>query len=95
MYVLPFSANEALIEYTLFSKDLLEKEEYENAMIDYLNENGSGDYTITEKEQGSIPMTAYDFSQHSNASLMHIGTAGGGQAVLVLLFKNHNVKSMH
>ena len=77
MYVLPFSANEALIEYTLFSKDLLEKEEYENAMIDYLNENGSGDYTITEKEQGSIPMTAYDFSQHNNASLMHIGTAGG------------------
>ena len=77
MYVLPFSEKEALIEYTLFSKDLLEKAEYENAMIDYLNEKQAGEYTITEKEQGSIPMTAYDFSQHNKANLMHIGTAGG------------------
>jgi len=29
MYVLPFSKNEALLEYTLFSKELLLREEYE------------------------------------------------------------------
>ena len=46
-------------------------------MIDYLNEKQAGNYTITEKEQGSIPMTAYDFSQHNKTRLMHIGTAGG------------------
>ena len=28
MYLLPFSPTKALVEYTLFSKDLLEKEEY-------------------------------------------------------------------
>ena len=32
MYVLPFSKNEALIEYTLFSKDLLPKSEYEKSI---------------------------------------------------------------
>ena len=36
MYVLPFSENEALLEYTLFSETLLEKSEYENGIIDYL-----------------------------------------------------------
>ena len=38
MYLLPFSPNEALVEYTLFSKDLLEDEEYETAINDYLKE---------------------------------------------------------
>ena len=35
MYVLPTSKNEALIEYTLFSKDLLPKEEYETENKNY------------------------------------------------------------
>ena len=77
MYVLPFSPNEALVEYTLFSKDLLDDEEYETAINDYLKEKKAGKYIIIEKEQGSIPMTGYDFSQHNSNTLMHIGTAGG------------------
>lgn len=77
MYVLPFSTNEALVEYTLFSRDLLENSEYEQAIIDYLEKKKVEKYTIEEKEQGNIPMTAYDFTQHNTAHLMHIGTAGG------------------
>lgn len=77
MYVLPFSEHEALVEYTLFSKDLLEKEEYEQAIQEYLIQKKAGNYSITDVEKGSIPMTAYDFSQHNTAHLMHIGTAGG------------------
>lgn len=77
MYVLPFSEHEALVEYTLFSPTLLEEKEYENAIEDYLEREGIGKYTVTEKEQGSIPMTAYNFSQHNTASLLHIGTSGG------------------
>lgn len=77
MYVLPFSKHEALVEYTLFSKDLLENKEYEVAIQDYLKDKKAGDFSITETEKGSIPMTAYDFSQHNTTNLMHIGTAGG------------------
>ena len=33
MYVLPFSKTEALIEYTLFSKDLLPEKEYEECLL--------------------------------------------------------------
>ena len=77
MYVLPFSKHEALVEYTLFSKDLLEDKEYEVAIQDYLKDKKAGDFSITETEKGSIPMTAYDFSQHNTANLMYIGTAGG------------------
>ena len=77
MYVLPFTKREALVEYTLFSKDLLEKKEYEDAIRLYLSQNKIEHYSITEKERGSIPMTGYDFSQHNTSHLMHIGTAGG------------------
>lgn len=77
MYVLPTSENEALLEYTLFSKNLLPKEVYEQAIKNYLKNLGVTDYEITDSEQGSIPMTTYDFTQHNTAHILHIGTAGG------------------
>lgn len=78
MYVLPTSANEALVEYTLFSEHTLAKEEYKAALEDYLlNDLGCVDYEITETEMGSIPMTAYDFSEHHTKNMRYIGTAGG------------------
>ncbi|MBT8281638.1 MAG: lycopene cyclase [Muriicola sp.] len=78
MYVLPFSEKEALVEYTLFSPHLLEDKEYEEAIEEYmLSEFNCSDYSILEKEKGSIPMTCYDFSQHNSKSIFHIGTAGG------------------
>lgn len=77
MYVLPFSGKEALIEYTLFSEKPLAPKAYENAIGRYIAEMGIAHYTITEKEQGSIPMTCYDFSRHNSKNILHIGTAGG------------------
>lgn len=77
MYVLPTSENEALLEYTLFSKNLLPKEAYEQAIKEYLINLGVTDYEVTDREQGSIPMTTYDFAQHNSAHILHIGTAGG------------------
>ena len=62
MYVLPYSKDTALIEYTLFSEDLLKKEEYESAIKEYISKRFQcKDYEIIEKETGSIPMTAYGF----------------------------------
>ena len=78
MYVLPTSSTEALVEYTLFSENLLPREEYENAIKDYLH-NGlnCSDYEILDNEMGSIPMTCYDFQEHHSANIRFIGTAGG------------------
>ena len=77
MYVLPFSKNEALFEYTLFSKDLLNFEDYEKGIKAYLDEKGITNYKINRKEQGAIPMTAYPFASHNSPHLLHIGTNGG------------------
>lgn len=77
MYVLPFSPNEALVEYTLFSADLLENQEYEEAIKGYLNQRNAGEFSIEDREQGSIPMTAYPFWNNNTPNVMHIGTAGG------------------
>lgn len=77
MYVLPFSKTHALFEYTLFSENLLDKSEYEAAIKLYLEELGITEYTIVEKEYGTIPMTAYKFKQHNSKHILNIGTAGG------------------
>ena len=77
MYVLPFSETEALLEYTLFSEKLLSTDEYEAAIKDYLYNLGVKNYKITEKEQGSIPMSSYPFWDNNTQNLMYMGSAGG------------------
>lgn len=78
MYVLPYAENRALVEYTLFSEDLLQKEEYETAIEAYLtNKLSITDFEIEETEMGSIPMTCYDFQEHHSKNIRYIGTAGG------------------
>lgn len=77
MYVLPIAHDFALVEYTLFSKDLLENNEYEAAIQAYLLEKGILDYEIVEKEQGNIPMTCYPFYKNNTKNMMFIGSAGG------------------
>lgn len=77
MYVLPTSKKEALFEYTLFSEDLLEKEVYENAIKNYLQNLGITDYEIVDKEAGNIPMTCFPFHKQNSERILFIGTAGG------------------
>lgn len=77
LYVLPINQRHALVEYTLFSEKLLQLEEYEQGIADYLESKGISDYSITEKEQGNIPMSCYPFDQFNTKSMLHIGTAGG------------------
>ncbi len=77
MYVLPIDKKTALFEYTLFSKELLQQNEYENAIKDYLKEKKITDFEITEKENGSIPMTSFQFEKLNSKNILNIGTAGG------------------
>jgi len=77
IYTLPFSKNEALIEYTLFSKNVLEKKFYEIFLTDYLKKIGIDDYSIISKESGKIPMTGYPFHKNNTRNILNIGSAGG------------------
>ncbi len=94
MYVLPTSENEALLEYTLFSKDLLLREEYEFEIQKYIENLGIKEYEIIEKEQGNIPMTCYPFWKHNTKNIINIGSAGGWtKASTGYTFKNASKKS--
>ena len=94
MYVLPTSSTEALLEYTLFSKDLLSKEEYENEIQMYIKKLGITDYEIIEKEQGNIPMTSYKFWKHNTKNIINIGSVGGWtKASTGYTFKNTTKKA--
>lgn len=94
MYVLPTSENEALLEYTLFSKDLLSTEEYETEIQKYIENLGITEYEIIEKEQGNIPMTCYPFWKHNTKNTINIGSAGGWtKASTGYTFKNASKKS--
>jgi lycopene beta-cyclase len=94
MYVLPTSENEALLEYTLFSKDLLSNEEYESEIQKYIENLGITEYEIIEKEQGNIPMTCYPFWEHNTKNIINIGSAGGWtKASTGYTFKNASKKS--
>ncbi|MFP9112906.1 lycopene cyclase family protein [Flavobacterium sp. RHBU_3] len=91
MYVLPFSETEAIVEYTLFSKDLLPQQEYEAAIQEYIANLGVTHYEILDKEKGSIPMTSYKFWEVNSPNIMHIGSAGGWtKASTGYTFKNAN-----
>ncbi len=61
-YVLPFSKTQALVEYTIFSSQLLPEEEYEAALREYIHDRlGVISYQIHSEEYASIPMTDYPF----------------------------------
>ena len=77
IYVLPLSKNKALVEYTLFTADLLSTEQYNQGIADYITTYlGVSDYKIVEEEFGIIPMTTQRFPWYANGAF-NIGTAGG------------------
>jgi lycopene beta-cyclase len=77
VYVLPFSPHEALVEYTMFSERVLDRNHYEEGLRQYMTENFSSvEYTIEEKEFGVIPMTDHKFPS-GNGNIIYTGTAAG------------------
>jgi lycopene beta-cyclase len=77
-YILPFSENRALVEFTVFSQNLWEESRYREALESYLDESlKGGGYRIIEQEQGVIPMTDHPFPRKLGERVMSIGTAAG------------------
>ncbi len=77
-YILPFSQTEGLVEFTVFSKELLPKETYQEKLGNYLAEKlQTTEYEIIETEWGVIPMTDFRFERRPMPNVMRIGTNGG------------------
>lgn len=76
-YTLPMANNELFIEYTLFTKSLLEPEEYDRKIEVYIKDVLKiSSYEILETEFGAIPMTDHEFKRFEG-NIVHLGTAGG------------------
>lgn len=78
LYILPHDARRALVEYTLFSADLLTDAEYRQGLKNYLEGTlGIRSYRVIEEENGVIPMTDQPFPRRLGQRVMAIGTKGG------------------
>lgn len=77
-YVLPFTKSKALIEFTYFTKNLVEESVYDTYLKAYIKDFLKIDkYSILETEIGSIPMTSFNFNKYSTKNVTKIGTGGG------------------
>jgi lycopene beta-cyclase len=77
VYVMPFSPTSALVEYTLFTGEMLYPNQYDEGLRNYIQRFiFKGPYKIDEEEFGTIPMTNHKFPKSHN-NIVNIGTAGG------------------
>jgi lycopene beta-cyclase len=77
-YVLPISKRKALVEFTLFTPELIQDKQYDQILCEYLQSFlGLENYKIIEVEQGVIPMSDFPFHHQNKPYLTKIGTAGG------------------
>lgn len=78
VYVLPESPTKALIEFTIFSDNLLQQADYERILKNYIQSIlGIAHFEITDTEYGVIPMSDENVAQNTNSKIIKIGTAGG------------------
>lgn len=77
-YVLPFSERRALVEFTIFSDNLLSEHEYIAELKNYLeNILKITDYKIYDEEFGIIPMFDAPLSKQTSKKVIPIGTKAG------------------
>ena len=77
-YVLPFDAQRALVEFTVFSPRLLARDAYDREIEAYLRDFlGAARYEIEHEEFGVIPMTDAPFQTFPGRRVVNIGIAGG------------------
>lgn len=77
-YVLPFSKNEALVEFTYFTENIVDTSVYDTFIECYIKAYLKIDtYKVLESEQGNIPMTTFSFEKYNTENITKIGTGGG------------------
>ena len=77
-YLIPQAPNQALIEYTLFSPELLQPQTYDEAIARYIHEVLQiKRFEVREQEWGVIPMTSYPFPARKGKRILNIGSVSG------------------
>ena len=77
-YILPFSKTKALVEFTIFSEDFLDLDEYDQQIKKYIRDYLNGTtYQIIEEEFGMIPMADIPLKKQKNKHIINIGMSGG------------------
>ena len=77
-YILPFSPTKALVEYTIFARELEPETYYDELISWYIQHQLKIDqFNILETEFSSIPMTNYPFDTKINGKVLQIGTIAG------------------
>lgn len=76
-YVLPFSETEALVEFTVVSKDTFPRARYDQCVAEYLDRNCESAYEVMDTEEGAIPMTDFQFPLETAAGMVSIGGRAG------------------
>jgi lycopene beta-cyclase len=77
VYVLPFSATEALVEDTVFSARALPDERHAAAISGYLDRIGARRWRVAHRERGVLPMIAGPVPPRPSPRVYRIGLAGG------------------
>jgi lycopene beta-cyclase len=77
VYVMPLSPTRALVEYTLFTEQMLTQDQYDCGLKHYIGSFlQTNEYEVIEEEVGVIPMTDIVFPE-VEGNIIHLGTAGG------------------
>ncbi|MCW2605326.1 MAG: crtY [Frankiales bacterium] len=74
-YVLPTSAREALVEHTLFSRDVWTAEQYDAALHEATAHLPP--FEVLDVERGVIPMTSAPFARRVSERVFRLGAGGG------------------
>lgn len=80
MYVLPFSHDKALLEFTVFSDSVFDKEIYEKKIENYMDKKFGlhvSEYKVQRTEYGEIPMQDLDYQPIYEKNIINLGTMGG------------------
>lgn len=77
-YILPYSKNEALVEFTEFSAKLYSENEYRRMLEQHIkNDLNISQYSITQTEYNAIPMTDFQLNMFVSENVINIGSLAG------------------
>lgn len=80
MYVLPFDYDKALLEYTVFSAEPLDKGLYQEKIDSYIMDKfelHENEYVLKREEYGEIPMEIRPHIPWYDKNVINMGTVGG------------------
>lgn len=77
-YVMPFTPQFGLVEFVVYSEQVLPQDEYDAALREHIEATrGIAGYRVVDEESGCLPLTNAPFPRRLSAHVMSIGTKAG------------------